>query len=616
MERSVLTPVVRAFETAWRLLWPFLAARLIFSALSAALIAPAISALLWLAIQLSGQPALTDFDIAGYLLSPVGFVALVVVASVIMATAVLGFAFMMAIAEQEQRTGTARFMDGPRIVLPDLPRLIVFAGHLFVRVVLLVAPFALAGLWIVSRYLGDYDINYYLTYHPPEFQIAVGLGAVVLLVLVLVALPLLAGWAAALPLTLFEGYSPSQSFGASRARIGEERWRVVRMLAVWGLGALALNVVVAGVFGVVASLIAEGVGADLKTLAATLGALLVVYLLISAVVTALTNGALAVLVCEIAGWPAHDPRPLAGRVRFGPRAALIAGVATVVVAVVGVFGLESSGAVAAPDDDVLVIAHRGAAGARPENTMAAMQKAIEDGADFMELDVQESAEGEVIVAHDSDFMKLAGVDLKVWDATAEDLAQIDIGSWFDPSYADERTPTLREVLELPAGATQTLIELKYYGHDVRLEERVAEVVEMTGSVDRIAVMSLKYDAVRKMKALRPDWSVGLLAATAVGALWELEADFLAVNSGMATPNFIESAQAAGKPVYVWTVNDPLTMSRMISLGVDGLITDEPALARDVLAQRKTLGPAERLVLALADTFGIDLGGSTGRDASP
>ena len=125
-------------------------------------------------------------------------------------------------------------------------------------------------------------------------------------------------------------------------------------------------------------------------------------------------------------------------------------------------------------DSVEVIGHRGAAGKRPENTMAAFEKAIEDGADWIELDVQESADGEVIVVHDSDFMKLAGHRLKVWDATAEMLADIDIGSWFSPEYADQRTPTLREALLLAKGTPAgVLIELKYYGHDETLEERVA-----------------------------------------------------------------------------------------------------------------------------------------------
>ena len=80
------------------------------------------------------------------------------------------------------------------------------------------------------------------------------------------------------------------------------------------------------------------------------------------------------------------------------------------------------------------------------------------GADWVEIDVQETADGEVIVIHDSDFMKLAGVDLKVWDATFEQARTIDIGGWFDPEFAGERVPTLREVLETARGRSHVVIE--------------------------------------------------------------------------------------------------------------------------------------------------------------
>lgn len=179
--------------------------------------------------------------------------------------------------------------------------------------------------------------------------------------------------------------------------------------------------------------------------------------------------------------------------------------------------------------------------------------------------MQESADGEVIVMHDSDYMKITGTDLKVWDATIDGLADIDIGSWFDPEFASERTPLLRDVLELAKDSgSGVLIELKYYGHDEMLEQHVADIVEETGMTDQIRAMSLKYEAVRKMKALRPRWSVGLLATATVGDLPALEADFLAVNMATASVRLVRDARAAGKEVYVWTVNGSLSMSRVAS----------------------------------------------------
>jgi glycerophosphoryl diester phosphodiesterase len=117
-------------------------------------------------------------------------------------------------------------------------------------------------------------------------------------------------------------------------------------------------------------------------------------------------------------------------------------------------------------------------------------------------------------------------------------------------------------------------------------------------------MSLKYPAVQKMLQLRPDWRTGVLAATAVGDLTGLRGDFLAVNTGQVSTALVARADAAGKDVYAWTVNDPVTMMRMISLGVDGLITDDPALARAVIAYRAELPTATRLLLALGDRMGV------------
>ena len=117
-------------------------------------------------------------------------------------------------------------------------------------------------------------------------------------------------------------------------------------------------------------------------------------------------------------------------------------------------------------------------------------------------------------------------------------------------------------------------------------------------------MSLKMDAVEKMKSIRPSWTVGLLMSVSAGDLKKIDADFLAVNAAFANRRFVRTAHDCGKDVYVWTVNDAATMSTMIGRGVDGLITDKPALARSVLQQRAQMSPPERLLVELAGIFGV------------
>jgi glycerophosphoryl diester phosphodiesterase len=218
--------------------------------------------------------------------------------------------------------------------------------------------------------------------------------------------------------------------------------------------------------------------------------------------------------------------------------------------------------------------------------------------------VQETADGEVVVFHDSDFMRAAGISTKIWEATLADLGMIDIGSWFSPAFANERVPTLAAVLDLCKGKVGVVIELKYYGHAQQLEERVARIVDERGMASQIAVMSLELDQVKKMKALRPSWTVGLLLSVSAGDLRASGADFLAVNGAFASRRFVRSAHLRGMKVYAWTVNDAATMSAMIGRGVDGLITDKPALANAVLAQRAGMSPALRLLLELAGILGV------------
>ena len=606
--------VIAAYRGAWsrrRLFVPlYLALRL----LVLALVAPGVAALINVAVSLSSQSALTDQDIAFFILSPVGFLATLAVLSVFLLAEVLSFSVMAASLRAAPGNVWAAGRAGLSLVLRRAWPLLGFALRFLLRVLLLVAPFAAVALVIAWWTLTEYDINYYLAYHPPAFVVAAGLIGLVLLALAFVLIRRLSGWALALHLVLFEGTAPGAAFGQSEARMRGRHAMLRRRLVLWLAVRLALGAAITALTGAIVSLLPDA-RADNLALVLWLGmAVVALSGLAAQVVAATALGGLAILLDGFveAGTP---PVPAPAGAAMGLRGLLLGGLvaAAVLVAFGGWAGNRLLARVAAPDD-VEVIGHRGAAGLRPENTMASVEKAIEDGADWVEIDVQETADDEILVIHDSDFMKLAGNPAKAWEVTMDDVAGIDIGSWFGAEYADQRAPTLREVLAAAQGRARVLIEMKYYGHDVDLENRVAALVEEFGMGGQIALMSLKYPAVQKVRAMRPDWRSGVLAATAVGDLSGLKADFVAVSAGMASPGLIRRVQASGKDIYVWTVNDPLEMSQMISLGVDGLITDRPALVREVLAFRAGLGPGERLLLWLSGEF--DLGPRDNGDGSP
>ncbi len=579
-----------------------------------ALIAPIMAFAVNFAVSLSNQSALTDQDIAMFILSPAGFVVAVVMLSLFLLAEVLVFAVMagsLRMGEQDPwRAGSSAI----GLILNNFSSLLSFAVRLVLRVLVLILPFAAVSAVIAWWTLTEYDINYYLTFHPPSFWLAVILIGLVALALAWVLIRRLSAWALSLHLVLFEGLAPADVFAESARRMEDKRVRLQIQLVLWVLVRLAIATVLGGIAGLLFELVPLKEGVNLRlalTLSLTVAAL---WSLAGLVLAATALGALSVLLDGFFEPKATEkPHPQPQNLR--PRLFAVVGAAAIAVLAGLWFGQEVLARVQATDD-VDVIGHRGAAALRPENTMSAIVKAIEDGADWVEIDVQETADDVVVVAHDSDFMKLAGVNLKIWDATMDDLADIDIGSWFDPEFSDERTPTLKEALTAAKGKSKVIIELKYYGHDVDLENRVAAIVEEMGMQDDVAIMSLKYSAVQKMIKLRPDWRVGVLAATAVGDLAGLDGDFIAVNANMASPGLIRSVQEAGKDFYVWTVNDPLQMSAMASMGVDGLITDKPATAKEVLRVRAELGPGERLLLWLATAFGMSVDAEAMRDESP
>jgi len=392
-------------------------------------------------------------------------------------------------------------------------------------------------------------------------------------------------------------------------------------LGIWALAGLLLGAVLLGSVHFLGARLVPLFFDSINLLVLVLGGLVALLSLGNLLVTTLAFGTFACLLVilfdqygpDIKAFDPTDSNKQGRRLRMtASRFALLLIGSTAVAILLGTWLMNDI----QTHDNVAVIAHRGAAGKAPENTLASIHQAMNDGADWIEIDVQETMNGEVVVIHDSDFMKLSGKDLKVWNSTLEELREIDVGSWFGPEFSAERVPTLAQVLEETRGQSSVLIELKYYGHDQELEQRVVDIVEKAGRVNDVAVMSLKPGGIKKFHALRPDWVVGLLSSKAIGNLLDLDMDFLAVNMGMATPGFIRSAHSAGKQVFVWTVNDQVSMSRMMSLGVDGIITDEPELARNVLADRSKLSSIERLLIHTAVLLGEPIPQRMYRDQSP
>jgi glycerophosphoryl diester phosphodiesterase len=604
---NVWIPTLERLRRSWREIFGI---HLAFTALGVVLFAPLIGLTGRLLMRLSGQPALADQDIAYFLLSPLGILALIVFAALRIVILALEMAALMWTAVHVMNGRRIGTVDALLSTAARAGGLLLFAALLVARVLLLTLPFLAVAAGIAFFLITDYDINYYLQEKPPEFWSAAVLIGIVLIVMSVLLVRKLLSWSLALPLVLFGGVPAAQSFRESIGLVQGNRKQVFAVLVGWAAVATLLGAVLAGMIKLIGTWGIPMAGESISTLVVVLGGLAVLWVLGNFLVTTVTSGSFAYLVMGL--YERYGPVLEKGAIDDAEEASELKRFRFTrrVVAITLIAGTVASGLAGAwlldgiqIDDKVVIVAHRGASAKAPENTLAAARQAIEDKADWVEIDVQETADGEVVVMHDSDFMKLVGNNLKIWDATRAQLHNIDIGSWFGPSFSQERVPTLKELLGLAKGKVNVVIELKYYGHDQNLEQRVVEIVEQAGMVNETAVMSLNYDAVKKVHALRPDWNVGLLSATAIGDLSRLDADFLAVAMGMASGGFVKRAHEAGRQVFVWTVNDPVSMSRMMSLGVDGLITDKPEMARQVLADRANLSTVERLLIHTAVLFG-------------
>jgi glycerophosphoryl diester phosphodiesterase len=269
-----------------------------------------------------------------------------------------------------------------------------------------------------------------------------------------------------------------------------------------------------------------------------------------------------------------------------------------------------------PGQVPLVIAHRAGALHAPENTLAALEIAIRQKADYAEIDVQRSRDGVVVVIHDADLMKMARDPRRISETNYADLAGIDIGRMFHRDFAGERVARLADFLQRAAGRIKLMIELKYYGSDPQLAQETVRLVREAGMEDEVALMSLDLAGVRQSQRLASELPAGYLSSVGLGNISRLDLDFLAVSTGLVSPALLRNAAKQGLSVYVWTVNDADAMLDMMELGVDGLITDDSALAVEVIRSVQELLPAERLLLRFRHLWGVFEDQKTGEGGRP
>jgi glycerophosphoryl diester phosphodiesterase len=231
------------------------------------------------------------------------------------------------------------------------------------------------------------------------------------------------------------------------------------------------------------------------------------------------------------------------------------------------------------------VAHRGATGYAPENTIAGFDLAVDMKADYIEIDVQRSKDGELVIIHDTTVDRTTDGTGKVGDLTLQQLQGLDAGSWKGESFTGESIPTFEEILDRYHGKVGILIELKAPELYPGIEEQVAEALKERNldqpQNEKIIIQSFNFESMKKTDKLLPKVPVGVLTSnrthTTAEALKEFStyAEWFNPSYGIVTEEVVDQVHAQGMQIGSWTVRSQEAADFLYEMNVDAIITDYP-----------------------------------------
>jgi glycerophosphoryl diester phosphodiesterase len=565
--------------------------------------APASGWLLNRLVAASGQYAVSDNDLLTFFLSPQGILFLISSVGFVLAfwfAEQVGLLIISVKAVFEKKISVSLVLWEQITHLPALIRLglLQAGGYLAVSV-----PFVLGvGLvyWLLLR---EWDLYYYINVQPPSWWIALSIAGTISAGYFLLAAWLYARWLFAIPILVFEGATPLEALRKSWRQTRGRFWELAIPLVIWWVVVILSSAAMTWLVRVVAADLLVHIGYTLKAV-------------IPAVIATLALIAILDILWFIIGKIVHlmlvsgfylektDQRqalspsaPVTGI--LSPAA--LKRIGWLIAGIVLVMGISTGAAFIQGfniNRAIEITGHRGSKVRAPENTLSALRQAIDEGADFAEIDVQTTADGVVVLLHDADLRRVASVNRRLRDTHYHELKDIDFGSWFAPEFRDERIPTLQEAIDLARGRIKLNIELKFTWSDPTLVEKVGNIIRQNGFSSDCVVSSLNFKAVTQIKQAFSELPTGFIVFKAAGNLARMEADFMSINAAKATPRLVRRLHHHGRAVHVWTVNDFNNVISMLEVGVDNIITDYPRDVRRYLEDWNALSDTEKIVLML------------------
>lgn len=232
------------------------------------------------------------------------------------------------------------------------------------------------------------------------------------------------------------------------------------------------------------------------------------------------------------------------------------------------------------DGKTEIVAHRAGAVFAPENTLAALRTAAASGADMAEIDVQQTRDGALVILHDANLKRTTGLDANIWEVDEKTVRGLDAGASFSSDFRGEPVPTLKEMLEAAKGRIQLMIELKSTGHERGLVEETVEQIRSAHMEESCIIASMDQELLKRSKELAPEIRTVYITALLYSDLYDLSyVDGYSVETTSLTSVMLFQAHMEGKKVYAWTANKEKNIEKILRMGADGLVTDNPELAR-------------------------------------
>lgn len=480
-----------------------------------------------------------------------------------------------------------------RVSLVDIRHALLPKNWLILFYCAVMIPFT--DLFVTSNYITQLAVPEYIMGVIRSKPIYLALYSLIFLAAVLFTL----FWVLVLPLFTLERKSLKESVQESCAFVKQGVFRLFAALARWNLSVLFRTVLL---FLVMALLLYSGAAViGLKSTRAMLMLSRVLRVvefpffgfLLDCKVTAAQCTFLALLYFQRSSSESFAPEePSNGKRSLPGGRVLLSGMVVGVTLLCGAVALYL---LYLPQDDELltvvggvsplVTYHRGDCSIAPENTLPAFRSAILKGGDRIELDVQMTSDGVVVVTHDSSLKRCTGKNARVYDVTYAEVEQLDAGRWFSARFAGTKIPTFEEVLQLCQGKIDLNVEIKPNSSTPTLEAETVRLLQEYGFEGHCVITSQNYETLHKVKELAPDIPTGYILALGVGNYYDLpDADFFSVESTFITSGMVNQIHLRGKTVSAWTIDREADARHMMELGVDDLITDAPDMVHQLLSE--------------------------------